>query len=267
MRNNISMIEAAFDEVDGVGKFVELEAGVDAESEDSERLAKAKFELAELATQIGLHDAKHAAMSSYCWRPANSSRSPQLSIEPCSVRTDIVNRDTYLGSAPARRLASRCWAVPGESQGFNFNARRLAPAACFRRPSHGVRENMVQRTWWMKLSLAGILALGLAPAMASYNGDCKKDDEGAFVADCDKDGDCDKDEEGELVADCEKDGDCDGDCDEEDEGELVADCDKDGDCDKDDEGELFADCDKDGDCDGECDGDCDKDEDAELAAC
>ena len=57
MRNNVS-IEAAFDEVDGVGKFVELEAGVDAESEDSERLAKAKFELAELATQLGLHDAE-----------------------------------------------------------------------------------------------------------------------------------------------------------------------------------------------------------------
>jgi hypothetical protein len=114
------------------------------------------------------------------------------------------------------------------------------------------RMMVVQRTWLKSLSLAALLVMGLSPAIASFDGDCKKDDEGgAVVADCEKDcdGDCDGDckkgeEEGELFADCEKDGDCDGECDgkcgegEEEGAALLADCD--------------GDCKGDGECDGKC---------------
>jgi hypothetical protein len=127
--------------------------------------------------------------------------------------------------------------------------RRRAAALLFGVISTDGTKYMMQKTWWIALSLATLLAVGLAPGAASFDGDCEKEDDSAVLAD----GDCNGDEDGE----------CDGSCGEGDDSALLADGDCDGECDgdccKDDDAEVLADC------DGDCDGDCEKDDDSQLA--
>jgi predicted adenylyl cyclase CyaB len=58
LAHNGATIEAALDNVVGVGTFVELEVAVDFTSNDMRKVDAAKRALAEVAAQLGLADAE-----------------------------------------------------------------------------------------------------------------------------------------------------------------------------------------------------------------